>query len=289
MNGIMTRPMTVTDNKMIDCRFANLGSPDRIFAIPSIHGDLNKLHRVHENIYNQFRAGDRIIYLGNYTGYGHHSRQTIDALLNFRRFLLCIPGVQPTDITYLRGTQEEMWQKLLQIQFAPNPPQILDWMLSQGLAQTMESYGVDLMEAKRVVYEGVIRLSRWTDSVRQKVYNNPGHDIFGAQLKRAAYTDCAMTQTHGVCSPMLFVNAGIDYTKSLEDQGDCFWWGTPHFKSMHSPYGKYQRIVRGFDPLSEGVDVGNITATLDSNCGRGGDLVFAEIAGSGEILDIRAA
>lgn len=277
------------NTQMIDCRFANLGSPERIFAVPSIHGNLNKLHAVHEGIFQQFRPGDRLIYLGNYTGYGAHSRQTINAILNFRRFILSIPGVQPSDIVYLRGTQEEMWQKVLQIQFAPNPAQILEWMLSQGLAQTMESYDVCLNEAQRVVHEGVIRLSRWTESVRQKVYNNAGHDIFGAQLKRAAYTDCHMNKVHGTCSPVLFVNAGIDASRPLEDQNDCFWWGHPHFKSIQSPYGMFQRIIRGYDPQNGGLDISGIAATLDNNSGRGGDLVYAEIAGNGEYLNVLAA
>ena len=177
-------------------------------------------------------------------------------------------------------------QKLLQIQFAPNPAQILEWMMSQGLGETMQSYGIDLNEANRVVREGVIRLSRWTESVRQKIYAHPGHDVFGAQLKRAAYTDCAMTKTDGVCSPLLFVNAGIDATRSLEDQGDNFWWGNPHFKSMHAPYGKYQRVIRGFDPHHGGLDVGQIATTLDNNSGRGGNLVCAQLSGGGDIINI---
>lgn len=274
---------------IIDCRFADMGSPRRVFAIPSIHADVNKLNALHENIAGQFSAGDRLVYLGNYTGYGRHAVPTINNILSFRRFLLSIPGVMPSDIVYLRGTQEEMWQKLLQIQFAPNAPQVLDWMLSQGLAQTMESYGIDISVAKRVVYEGVIRLSRWTESVRHSIYNHAGHDMFGAQLKRAAFTNCAMTQNDGVCSPVLFVNAGIDFTKSLEDQGDSFWWGNPHFKSICSPYGHYQRIIRGYDSNNGGLDLEGIAMTLDGNAGRGGDLVYAEIDPMGEIRNLIAA
>jgi len=273
----------------IDCRFANLGSPDRIFAIPSIHGDLQKLNALHENIWNEFRAGDRIVYLGNYTGYGQYSRQTIDAILSFRRCILAIPGVKTTDINYLRGTQEEMWQKLMQLQFAPNPAIVLEWMMDKGMAETMASYGICLHEASRVAREGIIRLSRWTEKARQTVYSNPGHDVFGAQLKRAAYTDCTVTRIDGVCAPLLFVNAGIDFSKSLDDQGDNFWWGNSHFKSMKLPYSPYQKIFRGFDPECGGYDDNHVTATLDNGCGRGGELLYAEITSLGEIRNIRAA
>jgi len=275
--------------RQIDCRFADLGQAETIFAIPSIHGDLGQLNKIHESVFKQFSAGDRLVYLGNYTGYGQYSRETINAILSFRRCLLSIPGVQPSDITYLRGTQEEMWQKLMQLQFAPNPSDILEWMLDKGLAQTMESYGISVQEAQRVAYEGVIRLSRWTEKARCIAYSNPGHDIFGAQFKRAAFTSCHSQKNTGTCSPLLFVNAGIDFSKPLNDQGDSFWWGHPHFKSMISPYNQYQKIFRGFDPQSNGYDCGNITATLDDNCGRGGHLLCAQINASGDILDIQAA
>jgi len=273
----------------IDCRFANLGTPERIFAIPSIHGNLQKLHALHESLYHQFQPGDRLIYLGNYTGYGDYSRQTIDSLLSFRRCLMSMPGVQASDIIYLRGTQEEMWQKLIQIQFAPNPSLVMDWMLDRGLAQTIESYGLCLHEAQRVAHEGVIRLSRWTEKVRHTIYSNPGHDIFGSQLKRAAYTDCRYQKVEGTCSPLLFVNAGIDFSKSLEDQGDCLWWGNTHFSSARLPYNPYQKIFRGYDPMNGGYDENAITATLDNNCGRGGSLLYAAIASNGDIVDIKEA
>lgn len=284
-------PKDHTTTKSLDCRFAVLGAPERVWAVPSIHANLQKLNTVHENIFNNFRPGDRLVYLGNYTGYGQHARETISALLSFRRCLLSRPGVKPEDIVYLRGTQEEMWQKLLQLQFAPNPKQVLEWMLSQGLAQTMESYGVNVAEAQRVTCEGVMRLARWTENLRYAVYKNPGHDIFGSQLKRAAYTDCQYkaNQTDGTCSPLLFVNAGIDYSRTLEDQGDRFWWGDNHFKSMTLPYAPFRKVIRGYDPKAEGLHLNCVTATLDNNCGRGGSLVFAEIAGDGEFLNLMEA
>src|SRR3546814_14736289 len=63
--------------------------------------------------------GDRLVYLGNMVGHGTATIATLDELLAFRRDFLCLPGVEPEDIVYLRGAQEEMWRKLLQIQFAP--------------------------------------------------------------------------------------------------------------------------------------------------------------------------
>jgi hypothetical protein len=281
-----------TDKKLIDCRFASLGAPKRIFAVPSIHASLPKLQIIHEHIWSDFQPGDRLVYLGNYTGHGAHSKETIDSLLTFRRCLLSIAGVQPTDIIYLHGQQEEMWQKLLQLQFAPNPAAILEWMLEKGLAQTLESYCIDLHEAKRVSREGVIRLARWTERVRCQIHEHAGHNIFGAQCKRAAFTECSVVQAspyNQTCAPLLFVNAGIDSTKPLDDQGDAFWWGHNGFKHMARAYSPYQTIFRGYDPDNHGLNLNKFTATLDNSCGRGGNLVYAQISGDGEILQLREA
>ena len=66
--------------------------------------------------------GDRLVYLGNYLGYAPHVRETVDELLAFRSAFLALPPyADPNDIVYLRGSQEEIWQKILQLQFAQNP------------------------------------------------------------------------------------------------------------------------------------------------------------------------
>src|SRR5271165_1084784 len=44
---------------------------------------------------------------------------TLDELLDFRRRVLGRGGGAACDVAFLRGSQEEVWQKLLQLQFAP--------------------------------------------------------------------------------------------------------------------------------------------------------------------------
>ena len=43
------------------------------------------------------------------------------------------PHSDVDDVAYLRGNQEEMWQKLLQLQFATDPRGVLKWMFEQGV------------------------------------------------------------------------------------------------------------------------------------------------------------
>src|SRR5271165_6846706 len=98
--------------------FATLRAGTRIWAIPAIHGELEALSALHGALDVEFAVGDQLVYLGNYTGHGKAARETVDELLLFRRALLARPGMDPEHIVYLRGGQEEMWQKLAQVQFA---------------------------------------------------------------------------------------------------------------------------------------------------------------------------
>lgn len=255
-----------------DFRFAELGKPNSIWAIPSVHGAVDRLQSLHDQLFDKIQPGDRVIYLGNMVGIGASAKQTVDELLAFRRSILSKHGMLPTDLVYLRGSQEEMLQKLMQIQFATNPRQILEWMLSQGLSATLESYGITIQEGLDLCGVGVIPLSRWTEHVRKTIYACPGHEQYMAQLRRAAYTD-----THETPESLLFVNSGLDMNLPLHQQGDRFWWGQDDFQSYERPYQPFHKIIRGYDPLHRGLHLNCVTATLDNGCGFGGSLICARL------------
>ena len=101
--------------------FATLRRARRVWAVASIHGEAARLSSLHGQIERRFEPGDRLVYLGNMLGRGAEVHATVDELLEFRRRLLSRPSMFACDIAYLRGSQEEMWQKLMQLQFAPNP------------------------------------------------------------------------------------------------------------------------------------------------------------------------
>lgn len=148
---------------------------------------MQPLQNIHDHVFSRFKPGDRLVYLGNYTGFGMHSVETVDEILSFRRALMAMEGVRASDIVYLRGAQEEMLQKLLQVQFAPNPRLVIEWLLNNGMAQTLESYGICLHTLWRVAGEGVVQLSRWTGYLRNMMRRFPGHETFSGQYVRAAY------------------------------------------------------------------------------------------------------
>lgn len=216
--------------------YAVLERPRRVWAVGPIHGDRVRLSALHEALLQDIRRGDRLVYLGNFMGVGADVRGVLNELLSFRSLLLTGRGMEPWDIAYLRGTQEEMWDKLLQVQFAANPHAVMKWMLEQGLGATLDAYGSSSEEGLQRCREGTISLTRWTNKLRQAVRDRPGHDELLSSVRRYAVTD-----NHR----LLFVHADINPSRGLADQGDTFWWGGGHLERMTQRYANFSLIIRG--------------------------------------------
>ena len=127
----------------------------------SVHGEGERLRRLHDRIAERFGEGDRLVYLGNYLGRGSAVTATIDELLDFRRRVLARPRSLACDVVYLRGAQEEMWQKLLQLQFAQNPGEVLAWMAREGVEATVRAYGGELSQGYAASRDGPRTLNRY--------------------------------------------------------------------------------------------------------------------------------
>ena len=263
-------------------KFANLDHPKRIFAVAAIHGESQQLKELHKQIAGIFKPGDKLIYLGNYTGYGKEAIETINELIRFRRKILALPFMKNDDIIYLRGGQEEMWQKLLQIQFAPNPKEVLNWMLQNGIEATLNAYNVTANNALMATKEGVMGLTRFTNKLRLIVKQMNGHQQLYHHLKRAAFTSATEEDKHA----LLFVNAGIDINRPLATQGDSFWWATSGFAKINKPYEGFTKIIRGFDPSHSGIQESENTLTIDSGCGFNGQLTCVILNSAGKIAKI---
>lgn len=265
--------------KESDIRFTSLGRARNIWAISAIHGNIDKLINLHDALFPHIRTGDRVIYTGNYTGYGDNSRYVVDELLTFRRAVLAKQSMIPTDLIYLRGSQEEMWQKLLQLQFSPDPTNTLLWMLGNGLGPTLSSYGLSSHDGIEACNQGMVGISQWTKNIRNTLTQHASHREFSMHLVRAAYSP--ETSQH----PMLFINAGIDTTKTLQEQGDNFWWAHDKFNEIDTSYAPFEKVIRGYDPNHKGMHVNCIKATIDGGCGFGGSLVCVGFGSDGKVLD----
>lgn len=227
---------------------------------------------------NAFRPGDKIVYLGGYMGYGPGVIDTINEILVFRRIIIAQPDVELDDIVYLRGAQEEMWQKLLQLQFAQGPSKVLTWMVEHGAGATISAYGGSVEEGMLAAEQGVLALTRWTNTLRQAVRECDGHSPLMSALRHAAQTDDGT---------LLFVHAGIDPLRPLDAQVDHFWWGSTVLESMTAPYGGFTALVRGYAPNGPQITTEAPLLTLDGGCGRvaNGTLVALCLDGQAHMLD----
>lgn len=272
-----------------DNRFVSLKAPQRVWAVSSIHGEAQRLTDLHDCLLERIAPGDRLVYLGNYTGYGPHSREAVDELLTFRRLVLSLPGMIPNDIVYLRGGQEDLWQRLMQLHFSQAPVDTLLWMLGNGMGAALQDYGICHHDGIVAAREGIISLTRWTTSIRASLRQNPGHDIFMAQHRRAAFTHLHDNETEEDRYPILFVHAGIDRAKTLQDQGDSLWWSGECFNDMNEAYRPFEKVIRGFDPKHQGININCVTASLDGGCGFGGALVCAGMDAGGDVFELLEA
>ena len=245
-------------------RFHLLKKCRRIWTISPIHGEVESLINAHNLIDSYFEIGDRIVYLGNYLGPGDTVRETIDELLSFRRYTMARPHFFRQDIAYLRGSQEEMWNKILQLQFAATPVKIVEWMLGRGMAGTLRAYGSSANNALANARGTVADLTRWTSELRRGMKQYPGHEQFLSNLKRAAYTDN---------NTVLFVHAGLDPSLGLDQQSDAFWWGHPEFNEVDRRYYGFNRVVTGWDHQHRGAIETDTKVVLDDGCGMGGKLL----------------
>ncbi len=267
-------------------RFADLKSPYRIWVIAAIHGTRAPLISIHQAVAARFQVGDRIVYLGNFLGYGKEIIEVVNEILQFRLAVMAVPGVIASDLVYLRGCQEEMWQKIQQLHFAPNPQAVLEWMARQGAAATLAAYGGSYDEAVAAARDGAVTLSRWTARLRGQLRLHPGHESLLTVLRRAAFVLPADPSPDADPTGLLMVSAGLDRRRALGAQGDSFWWAADRFDELTSPYGRFGRIVRGFDPAGNGVRETAVTLTLDGGCGFGGRLVCACLGPTGTVIEL---
>ena len=224
--------MSITSN------FVELKKSRKIWAIGSIHSNLKSFTSIKKHILQNFENSDKLIFLGNIIGLGENSKETLSSVIDLRFNLMSKFKLKSESIVFLRGAQEEMFSKLLQLQLAPNPSEIVEWMFDHGVNQTIRSYGFLESEVKNIASSGTLKISKWTSQLNRVLHLNPGHTQYFLNLKHAAYSHT---------KKILFVNRGVDITRPLSAQNDCFWWGFQNFSRIQEPYKSFLRIVRGYE------------------------------------------
>ena len=220
-----------------DNNFQEFSNTERIWAVGSLHSSIESFQSIKKYILSNFKSGDKLVFLGNLIGYNDKSKEIITDVLSLRFNLMANFNVNHEDVVFLRGAQEEMFSKLLQLQTAPNPSEIIEWIFSHGVDQTLLSYNFEPDQFINIATQGTIQINKLTSKLNQKISDTPGHKEFFSNLKHAAYSDNMK---------VLFVNRGVDLSRPLSAQNDCFWWGYQNFSLINKPYNTFIRIVRGY-------------------------------------------
>ncbi len=260
--------------------FVELNNSSKIWAIGSIHSNLNSFIPIKKYIQNNFKINDKLVFLGNIIGLGDKSKETLTSVIDLRFSLMSKFKLKPDSIVFLRGAQEEMFSKLLQLQLAPNPSEIVEWMFDHGVNKTIKSYGYSEDEVKNIASSGTIKISKWTSNLNRTLQKNLGHTQYFLNLKHAAYSRT---------KKILFVNRGVDITRPLSAQNDCFWWGFQNFSKIHKPYKSFIKIVRGYESEHSNqleISKNNVVCTLFKQPLSNKNILCGIFTENGEILDL---
>lgn len=200
---------------MTGATIARLSDGGRIWALGAQQGNDRALEALAGTLLQRWQRGDKLVVLGNMLGGDGDPGRTLDLMLLLRRRLMA--ANLACDVFFLRGAQEEMWHKLLSLQFAMSPLSVLDWMLARGLAATVAAYGGNVEDGRIACRGGATAIARWTVGLRRAQMARPGHAELLNSLTRAALS------ANGA---VLLSAAGVDATRPIDDQADAFWWNS---------------------------------------------------------------
>ena len=195
-----------------------------IFAIGDIHGCLNQLVSIHEQILNYKnykKEEDLLIYIGDYIDRGLKSKQVIDQILQLKN--------KEIKTVFLMGNHEEMM-----IDFLFNKINNLENWLNYGADQTFKSYDIEVVEFIKDGFEDHI-IDKLRKVLIEKLGNRHINFFKNLQLTFSA-------------AQYLFVHAGIDPKKNLTDQSkqDYLWARSSDF--FHKDFKAEKIIVHGHTP-----------------------------------------
>lgn len=228
---------------------ARLSAGGRTWALGAQQGNDRALEALAGALLQRWQRGDKLVVLGNMLGGDGDPGRALDLMLLLRRRLLATNLA--CDVFFLRGAQEEMWQKALSLQFALTPLDVLDWMLGRGLAAIIDAYGASVAEGRIACRNGPLETARWTRSLRERQAAHAGHAALLNSLKRA---------TLGADGAMVLSAAGVDADRPLDEQADAFWWNAQSDAALDAALARaaaadwrsVARLVRGAGPAIDG-------------------------------------
>ena len=84
-----------------ESNFVELVNPNRIWAVGSIHSNLQAFNSIKNYIIENFTYGDKLVFLGNIIGLGPNTNETLSSLIDLRFYLMSKFTLQPDEIIFL--------------------------------------------------------------------------------------------------------------------------------------------------------------------------------------------
>ncbi|WP_299619369.1 metallophosphoesterase family protein [uncultured Tateyamaria sp.] len=224
-----------------------------IYAIGDIHGQIHELDRVLTLIERDGGKDADIVFLGDYTDRGAHSRAVLDTLIEGR------DGGR--NWTFLKGNHDRMFEWFMQDPLRHDPYLMIKlyWLHPRlGGDTTLASYGVDAHEDRR----------------EKDVHAEARAAVPQAHLDFLS----GLALKHEV-GDLMFVHAGIQPGVPLKDQDeeDLLWIR----QEFHNHTGAHPKvIVHGHTPVDVATHYGN-RVNLDTGAGYGKPLTAAVFEGGG--------
>ena len=224
-----------------------------IFAIGDIHGCLNELTSLHKKIFTHDKfdvKNDLIIYLGDYIDRGKNSKEVINQILKLKN--------NKIKTLNLMGNHDEFM-----IDFLFNKKNNIENWLNFGLDQTIRSYGIEVVNFIKDGFGDDI-VSQLRNTLLNKMSEE--HINFFKNLELSFATE-----------KYLFVHAGIDPKKRIEDQArhDFLWSRSKDF--FDKDFKAEKIIVHGHTP-EENIISNPHRINIDTGCYFSGKLSCVQLS-----------
>ncbi len=226
--------------------------PEPVYAIGDIHGQLHMLQDALERIEKDGGPDAQIVFIGDYTDRGAHSREVLDLLLKGQS--------EQKNWTFLRGNHDQMCAMFLE-DYPRNDARLLvgyHWLHPRiGGVDTLNSYGVEVRDGDRI---------------------HQVHARAKAAVPQAHIDFLAGLSPFHQQNDLLFVHAGVRPGIPLHRQDrDDLIWIREEFLNYRQPHPWL--IVHGHTHVGLPEHRGN-RINIDTGAGYGNELTAAVFEGS---------
>ena len=84
-----------------ESNFVELVNPNRIWAVGSIHSNLQAFNSIKNYLIENFTHGDKLVFLGNIIGLGPNTKESLSSFIDLRFYLMSKFTLQPDEIIFL--------------------------------------------------------------------------------------------------------------------------------------------------------------------------------------------